>query len=199
MKKTFIKSLALSAIGLLCVTGSALALPMLDGGIGMTGSFVPVDSEGAQVPIADATGISFDGSSFLVTTATGDYTGLAGQGGIINGFTFIPSSPITPLWSVGGISFAMTSLEYAKRPVPGNSYNLDIFGAGVLSAIGFDDTPGYWNFTGQGVNNANFSWSASSGSTATAPVPEPATMFLLGTGMIGFVTAHRRKMKKNAS
>jgi len=192
MKKTFLKSLALSAIGLLCVAGSALALPMLDGGLSMTGSFIPVDSEGVQVPIVDSTGISFDESSFLVTTATGDYASLMGSTGMINDFSFIPSSPVTPLWSVGGISFAMTSLEYGKRTFPNNSHNIEIFGAGVLTATGFEDTPGFWNFTGQGANNANFSWSASSGSSS-APVPEPATLFLLGTGMIGFITARRKK------
>ncbi len=196
MKKTFLKSLALSAIGLLCVAGSALALPMLNGGIGMTGSFIPVDNEGLQVPIFDSTGVSFDGSSFLVTTATGDYASLAGKTGIINDFIFVPSSPITPLWSIDGISFAMTSIAYDKRALPNNSYNIEIFGAGIVTAAGFEDTPGFWSFTGQGADNANFSWSASSGSSS-APVPEPATMFLLGTGMIGFVTARRRKMKSN--
>jgi len=194
MKKTFLKSFALSAIGLLCVTGSVLALPMLDGGLSMTGSFIPIGAEGAQVPIMDSTGISFDGSSFLVTTATGDYASLVGSTGMINDFYFIPSSPITPLWSVGGISFAMTSLEYDKRALPNNSHDIEIFGTGVLTATGFEDTPGYWNFTGQGADNANFSWSASSGSSS-APVPEPATMFLLGTGMVGFITARRKKMK----
>lgn len=196
MKKTFLKSLALSAIGLLCVTGSVLALPMLDGGLSMVGSFIPIGDDGVQVPIVDSTGLSFDGSLFQVATATGDYASLVGSAGIINDFYFIPSSPITPLWSVGGISFAMTSLEYDKRTLHNNSHNIEIFGTGVLTATGFEDTPGFWNFTGQGANNANFSWSASSGSSS-APVPEPATMFLLGTGMIGFITARRKKMKSN--
>jgi hypothetical protein len=207
MKKTLLKSLALAVVGSFCVVGAANASQMLDGGLSMTGTFIPVDASYEAASITDATGIDFGGyftggtdNTFAVATATGDFSSLVGGGiqqtGIIESFQFASFVPTlgAPLWSAGAFSFEMTSLTSERVTLDGNT-NIHVYGLGLMSAVGYENTPGVWNFTGQGVADANFSWSASAGA-APAPVPEPATMLLFGTGLIGLAGISARRRKK---
>ena len=208
MKKTMLKSLALAVVGSMCAVGAANAA-MLEGGLSMSGSYTPVNADGDLTSILLATGIDFGAmytggfdNTFGVVTADGSFDvlnpnpGDPQTTGTITDFQFKPfvATPGTPLWSVGGFSFVMSSLTSDTIP-KGNSYDLAIYGLGTMKAIGYTDTPGFWSFTGQGANNANFSWSASA---AAAPVPEPATMLLFGTGLIG-LAGLRRKIGKKTS
>jgi hypothetical protein len=70
-------------------------------------------------------------------------------------------------------------------------------GSSVLNALGYDSS-GNW------MTDPDTDWSASveSGSylyakfSSSTPVPEPATMLLLGTGLVGLAGVGRRKLKR---
>jgi len=52
-----------------------------------------------------------------------------------------------------------------------------------------------WDIFGNGAETAISHWTGFNG-TPTAPVPEPATMILLGTGLVGLAATSRKKFKK---
>ncbi|WP_240910232.1 PEP-CTERM sorting domain-containing protein [Desulfopila sp. IMCC35008] len=197
MKKSFLKTLALAIVGSLCVVGAANALPMLEGGLSMTGLYTPVNAGGSEVSIELATGIDFGAwlnnadNTFVVSGANGSFTSLIGTIGNITDFQFVGYTYVedVSLWSAGNLSFEMSSLTWDKGS-DGDSNDIHVYGLGVMNRVGYDDTPGVWNFTGQGADEANFSWSAS---VAASPVPEPATMLLFGTGLAGLAGLARRK------
>jgi hypothetical protein len=163
MKKQFLKTALITMAVVGVMSGSAMAItapaPMLEGGLSMTGAWNPIDIDGVETTIPLSTGIDFSGwfdgvgapdNTFLVTTGTGSFAALGGNiSGIINDFQFdTPLVTESLLWSVGGFSFTMSSFEFEKDIVDGNN-DLHVYGLGTLSATGFADTPGQWNFTGQ--------------------------------------------------
>jgi len=168
-------------IALVMVFGASPAsAALIIGDITMSGDFAPTGGTN----LSDATGIDFLGDDFNVDGANGDFAAVIGLTGSIQDFQFNPlaPSPVDPLWSVGGFTFVLDAISVDFQ----NESFLLLSGTGVLTGVGFDDTSGIWNLSG---NSAGALFNFSAGSTL---VPVPGSLLLFGSAL-GFAGWVRRR------
>lgn len=182
MKNRIIATILMTfGLALGATTASAV---LIEGDITMSGDFAPTGGTG----LGNATGIDFLGDDFQVDDANGDFAAYGisfGDTGFYQDFVFNPLNPATtdPLWAIAGFEFALEAVSIVFQS---NDF-LILRGTGTVSHVDFDDTNGTWNLTG---NRAGMLFNFSSGASA---VNEPAILFLMGLGLVGFAAARRRR------
>jgi hypothetical protein len=175
--------------GAMAVSFAAAAdAAQITGDFSLSGGFTPTGGT-----LATATGIAFTGTTSF-QFANGDFAPFFGATAAMTNFTFNPltPSPVTTLISATSVAPAGLNLNFQLESISitlQNATFLILEGLGTMSITGFDDTPGTWVFSGN-VQGGSFSWSSSS---MTMPVPEPATLGLLGAGLLGLGFAARRR------
>jgi len=181
-----IARIELAALASLFAIGSASAVPV-------TGEINIISFNDPSFAINFATNtVSFGaGNNAKVTLATGSYAGLLNATAHYNNFTYDPLSVTDPLWATtSGGPAAQFSLTGISGITENSGLNLQLKGWGVIKVVGFDDTPGTWNFT---VNKleTSFSWSS-----INRPVPDGgSSVALLGASLLVLGGA-RRFLKK---
>lgn len=187
MRKFFVLKTMMAAIVLavgLTLSATDARAAMISGDIGFAGLWNPTGGTG----VIDATGVDILGDSAVVLGTTGSFTSVTSTSATYNDFTFSPSLSVngTYLWEVDGFTFSLTTVSVDFQ----DANNLTLSGTGTVCGTGYTCTAGSWSFSGDSSSNSFLVFSSS---TTAIPANEPASLGLLGVGLIGLGVVLRRR------
>jgi hypothetical protein len=137
-------------------------------------------------------------SDIQITSTDGDYTGVPlastiDPGVTFNTFQFSPSftTPTPTLWNFTYNNTTYDMLFSTGSIVSQTSAALVLAGTGTAQITGFDNTPGTWSLAIT-QSGSTLSFASSNGAHG---VPEPASLLLVGLGLIGVGYGARRKAR----